>query len=121
MKLTGNREELLGKPCEHCSGTGKEPRSGQRFCSVCLGMQFVNGKTDEHFNEFDSARIAPRIFWRKDTEIKQLKQEINRLRQEMKKLKPYMDQKAATELAEKIYPKEHTRNRASTGNGGFGD
>jgi hypothetical protein len=116
------RNQTHATPCEHCGGTGKEPRSGQHLCSVCLGVQYVDAETGEWFDDFTALRfLLNKLLPKKDHRIKKLQAEVNRLQHVLVGLKPYMEAKEAAELAEKVYPKERSRHRANNGIGGFGD
>ena len=124
-KLTGNRPEMRATPCAHCSASGVEPGRGPLVCSMCGGVQYVNANAEtEHdlmFDDHDSLRLCIKLLRKKDRNIAELKTTIHRLEKLIVSLKPYMDKKAAAELAEQVYPREITKQRAASGSGGYGD
>lgn len=104
------RGQFTATACEHCGGTGKEPRSGQMLCSVCLGVQYIDADTEEAFDDFTALRfLLNKLLPRKDHQIGQLRKENSRLQHLLVELKPYMDKKAAAELSDKVYPPGSTR------------
>lgn len=114
-------KEKLATPCPTCHGTGIEPGYRNRVCIKCGGVQYVNKETGEALSDFDALRLAIKLLKIKDFEKQELRTENHRLRKEMASLQPYMDEKAAAELQEKIYPSKRKKERRDHCLGGYGD